>query len=76
MIVNIKKLYKRNILEVMMFGYVNSLRFNMPTVSIEKAILNFMKHHSIDEEALNLETAKKSYYRMQNEYIESQKADL
>lgn len=73
MLVNIEKFYKREVVEAMFFGYVNALVMNFPGISAEKAIINFQKYHKLDEELMNIESARKTYNRMQNEYIQIQK---
>lgn len=72
-VVDIKKFYKRGLIDAMMFGYVNALRFNIPSASIENAIKNFQKHHNLDEDNFNVDSAKVIYNRMQNEYNEAMK---
>lgn len=73
MIVNIEKFHKRTISDVLMFGYVNALLFNLPTTTIEKALLNFAKFHKNCEE-INIETARQTFYRMQKEFHEVEKS--
>lgn len=75
MVVDLKKFYKRNTADTLMFGYVNALLFNFPTVTVEKAILNFMKHHNLNDDIINTDTVRTTYYRMQKEYIETQKSE-
>jgi hypothetical protein len=73
MLIDIEKFYKREVAEAMFFGYVNGLVLNFPGISVEKAIENFQKYHKIDQELMNSETARKTYFRMQKEYFEVQK---
>jgi hypothetical protein len=73
MIVNIHKFYKRNQIDVLMFGYVNAFMFNFPAVTLEKALLNFQKHHGLTEETFNIEVNKVVYYRMRDEFIDLSK---
>ena len=72
---NIKKFYKRENFKLIYFGYVNAIRFNMPTVSIEKATLNFMKHHQLADDDFSLESAMVEYNRMAKEYLETEKTE-
>jgi hypothetical protein len=71
--VDIPKFCKRQPIEVLMFGWVNALRFNLPTITVEKAVLNFMDHNNIDEEVLSINTALSTYNRMQKEYFQMEK---
>lgn len=71
--IDIEKFYKREVAEAMFFGYINGLIMNFPGISVEGAILNFQKYHKLDEELMNVDTARKTYFRMQKEYIEVQK---
>jgi len=73
---NIKKFYKRENFKLVYFGYVNAIRFNMPTVSVEKATLNFMKYHKLDDDEFNVKSAMMEYSRMSKEYIETEKTDV
>lgn len=73
-IVDIKKFHKRNTSEAVMFGYVSALRFNFPTMTLEKCMLNFLKFHTIEHD-LNFDTAIVTYRRMQDEYIDLQRTD-
>lgn len=70
--IDIQKFHKRTISDVLMFGYVNALLFNLPATTIEKALLNFAKFHKNCGE-INVETARITYYRMQKEFIEIEK---
>lgn len=72
-VVQVEKFYKRHSIDAMMFGYVNALRFNIPSASVDFAIKNFMKHHNLTEEEMNIESARTIYNRMQNEYIQAGK---
>jgi len=73
MIVNIQKFYKRNQIDILMFGYVNAIMFNLPTTTLERALLNFQKHHRLTEETFNIEANKVTYYRMRDEFIQIEK---
>lgn len=70
---DIHKFYKREAYEALFFGYINAWRFNFPGVTLEQAILNFQKHHQLDEDLMNMESAKSLYNRMAKEYINLQK---
>lgn len=54
-----------------MFGYVSGLLFNIDTTQ-EKAMLNFLKFNSLDNDR-NIETLIIAYRRMMQEYIDLQK---
>lgn len=69
------KFVRRNVADIMMFTWVNCFRVNFPAVSVEKAIQNFMKHMGLHEDTYNSETAKKKYYRMDEEFRDMQKAN-
>lgn len=71
-VVDIKKFHKRNTSESVMFGYVSALRFNFPTMTLEKCILNFMKFYNVDND-LNVDTAIITYRRMNEEFIDLSK---
>ncbi len=73
MIVDVHKFYKRNQIDILMFGYINAIVFNLPTVTLEKALLNFQKHHGLTEETFNIEANKSTYFRMRDEFIDLEK---
>lgn len=70
----IKKLYKHPFEHAYFFGWVNSTQENLPTVSIQKAILNYMNKHQISEDEQNIETLTTRFKRMKLELLESQKS--
>lgn len=66
------KFIRRDSMEKMMFAWVNCLRTNMPGVSIEKAITNFIKYHNLEDD-LSVVGCTTTYVRMQREYIDYQR---
>lgn len=66
----IAKFVTRQSNEQMMFGYVRGVQHNLPTVSVHKAIAQFFEVFDIDHDDWNVETAHKTYQRMNTEYME------
>jgi len=77
--INAKKIipaiYKRGHLETLMFGHVNCLRYNFPSTSVDKAIQQFQKYYNISEDDYPLKTARRTFYRMNEELIELSKSN-
>lgn len=67
------KFYKRNLFDHMMFAHVKCIQHNLPTVTIEKAVLNFIDMYDIDEGEVSAESLRLKYYRMDSEYRETLK---
>jgi len=76
MIKGIKKLHKRRFDEAMLYGYVKALLLNLPTISINKAIYNFMEKYKITDDDINFNTLITTYHRIDKEFIEAQKTDI
>lgn len=55
------------------YGWVRAFRMNFPDVSVENAIVNFMKYHSVYNEVLtddsfNAESARVTFYRLDSQF--------
>lgn len=70
---SLPKLVKRNAYDLVMFGFIQGIRFNFSGISIDTAIGFFRKAYNLTEEDLNTETARTTYSRMQTEYLDSLK---
>jgi hypothetical protein len=70
----IKKFFKRDAFEKLMYGHVNALVTNMP-FTIDKAVMNFMSCYDLNNEGLSKESLKVTYYRMQKEYFDTTKTE-
>jgi len=73
MFVGFDKFLTKEAYQHIFFGYMNCLRYNLPTISIEKGIQNFMKYHNLNDDNFNAESAKVTYYRMIKEFTNMQK---
>lgn len=60
----IPRLYKRNALYLLMFGYIRGCRDTLHTMTIEHAIRAFMSDMELEEDDFNFESAKCTYFRM------------
>ena len=63
----IPKILKRNAYDLIMYGYVKGMQDNFPTISIDKALVNFAERFNIVKE-FNLESARSAYERMNREH--------
>lgn len=70
MIVDIKRFNKNENIKILLFGYVNAMRLNMPGIPLERVIELFKKHHGLTEDDLNTNTAISYYYRLNEQYAE------
>jgi len=73
MVIGFEKFLTKESYKYVMFGYLNALRYNLPTITIDKSIRNFMKYHGLDDDTFNSDSARVTYYRMLKEYTEMQK---
>ncbi len=65
----IDKLYKRSFTDAYFFGYVSSIRKNLPTVSVKSAVKNFMNSHSLNDDDVNEGSLVSTFNRMNSEYL-------
>jgi hypothetical protein len=66
---NVPKMYKRQCLDHIMYGYINGIRKAMPSLTIQESISMFLEDNDLSEDDLPLLTAVQTYYRMREEYI-------
>jgi hypothetical protein len=69
-----KKFLNQQPLNLVMFGWVEGLRAQGINITVEKAILNFMDKNGLTDDDMNVEAARKRYYRMQEDLREAIKA--
>jgi hypothetical protein len=60
-------LRKRNF-DLMLYGWVSSIRFSLPSATVNDAINSFFRRYKIDEKNYSKAAAEKSYYRMDREF--------
>ena len=65
----IPKIYKKNAECIMLFTWVKAQQQIVPTVTVDQAIYGFFKFTGIDN--WNIESAKTTYARMQNDFYET-----
>lgn len=70
----IPKLYKRQWLEGVLFGYIRACKTIVPSITIEQAIQQFYKDQDITEEDFPMTDCLTTYQRMTREYYDSQKS--
>ena len=69
----IPKIYKRQWLEGVLFGWIRAHKTLVPSASVEQAIKSFYKDQDITEGEFPMQTCRTVYKRMTNEYYNSQK---
>jgi len=75
MLKGIIKIHKRRFEEAMFYGYIQGLLLNLPTISINKAVYNFMEKNKITDDDVNFNTLITTYHRIHKEMIEAQKGE-
>lgn len=70
----IPKLYKRQWLEGVLFGWIRANKTLIPSMTIEQAIQSFYKDQDITEEDFPLTDCLTTYQRMTREYYDAQKS--
>lgn len=70
---NVSVIYQKQILDVMIFTFIDTQRFTIPSISVDEAAKSFLAHHKIDEGELSIDKIRKTYYRILNELIDEQK---
>lgn len=71
----IPKFLQRRSFDLFMFGYVDAIHTELPTVSIRKAIEMFRKRYDLDLDVFNEESAFTTYNRMKGEIREYDRAN-
>lgn len=61
-----KFLQRRNY-DVLMFGYVDAIHSNFPTITIHKALEMFAERYNLSHEEFNIDSAKMVFQRMNQE---------
>lgn len=69
----IPKIYRRDLIEKVLFGWVQGQRVLVQSRTIEEAIRHFYKYTGFTESDISIESAKTTYKRMVKEYYDSQK---
>ena len=69
--VDIPKLYRRQAIDLIMYGYVHGLKKAMPSLSMDECIELFKEENGIGEDDLALGTAVSTIKRMRLEYMEN-----
>ena len=71
--ISVPKMYRRNSLDLIMFGFVEGMKAALPSLTIQECLIMFQRKASLSDNEYPLESARMAYYRMQKEYTESNK---
>lgn len=66
-------LYRKQILDVMIYTFIDAQRFSLPSISVEESAISFLRHYKIEEEQLSVEKVTRTFWRIQKELIDEQK---
>jgi hypothetical protein len=69
----IPKIYKRQWLEGVLFGWIRANKTLVPSITIEQAVKSFYKDQDISEDDFPMADCITTYQRMTKEYYESLK---
>jgi hypothetical protein len=69
--VEVKPLYKKNALDLIMFGYVMGMLRVIPTMTALEGIKMFIEDNDLSEEEYPFESAKTAFYMMRAEYVKN-----
>ena len=71
----IPNFYRRQTLDVMIFTFIDTYRFLIPSVGINEAAEAFVKRYKISYDLLTTEAVIQSYYRTQKDLHEAEKRE-
>lgn len=66
----IPKFYKRQSLDTLMYGFVEGVTRALPTVSISDSITLFQQRFNLKPDDYPIDTARRTYNRMNHEYFD------
>lgn len=72
--ISIPKFYKRQALDLLMYAFVGGVRRALPTVSIADSIALFQQEFNLKPDDYPLDTARRTYNRMNHEYFDVDKS--
>ena len=72
---NIPALYRKSIMDVAIYVFIDTQKFTIPSISIEESAKAFIAHNNINEEEYSLDAILKSYLRTRKQIIEDEKTD-
>jgi hypothetical protein len=73
--ISIPKLYRRQALDMLMFGFVGGMKAALPSLTINECLQMFQKEHSFSEDEYPLRSAWQTYNRMMEEYHDTRRSN-
>ena len=71
--INLPKLLRRTPTDLLLFGWIQGIKWIRPEFNFKDALEGFMIRYNIDEDDYNTESAESRYYTMQKEFMELKK---
>jgi hypothetical protein len=68
----IPKIYRRNAEDLGLFFWIKAQQEILPTIKIEQAILSYFRYISVTVDDWDVDCAKSTYTRMQNEFFKDE----
>lgn len=66
--IDVPSLYRKQALDLIMYGYVHGIQKAMPSVSVKDAIMIFADSNNLDEDDFSWESAQTAFYRMRTDF--------
>ncbi len=70
---HIPALYRKSILDIMIYTFIDTQRYTIPGISIDNSALAFLKRYDIDEAEMSKYKVISTFTRIQKELFEEQK---
>ena len=67
--VDVPSLYRKQALDLIMFGFVHGVQTAMPSVSAREAIKIFAEKNDLEEGDFPIESAQTAFFRMRTDFI-------
>lgn len=73
--ISIPKLYRRQALDLMLFGFIEGMKAALPSLPTNKCLEMFQYKYGLSEDELPLMSAWQTYNRMTEEYADTQRSN-
>ena len=66
--IDVPSLYRKQALDLIMYGFVHGIQTAMPSVSVKEAIMIFADKNNLDEDDFSWESEQTAFYRMRPDF--------
>lgn len=67
--VDVPSLYKKQALDLIMYGYVHGIQTAMPSVSVREAVKIFIENNDFNDDDFSWESAQTAFFRMRADFV-------